>query len=773
MSPASTPVDSWVSDFEDLLVPNSTSSSSFSDVGLAPSLTATGTSGGTDGESEGGAKRSHLFFFSAALARSGSVCLGLVGMGGRRFCIKKVGTCGAKSHSVKFAPTVDTFYLKGNDTCAHTTPCLSALMVPPKELVVIQASKHTVDEWTNIFTRYSENHSKVGGVVVQPDLYNKVALKTPAKSTNPSSEADIMYYSPRGIRQILAEAQDSDLWLDLKHESIPNEIMSFLRNVHTFLMDFDHWWKTPLSDNYASIALIKDDLYTLKQKCEHLHLLVGQPLTIGGMDFPDLWSALEFLSVNQRNPTHVHATDPNIADEVIAIRVLVDAIPDVLQQYLLVDDFHATLASYDLPTVRDTLAQFEQRFTIISSALQQFKAMRSDVQNLQTRLNSLSAPAISSASTARNHPLLQRLQTSRPASPAIGSSGDVDLTARLNSVDLKLTQLENRLVGDGVSIGSFTFQSLDDVRSWCRRHLPNHRFGLFLDGVSIFEFLAQDHTDSTEVLTNLYNSQKNQFNNLYDSKVITSCQNLFPSVFGKSSSDGMDTSRTLPGLSSADKWDNNGVTGLRFQLSRELINADTQISMAIDVAFRDCIEAASLAKELLYRSKKFVNELSNFMSQDFHFWRAKGYDKNSSWELTCCSVRRLYEDIHQVRIIARDVRDLEDANATASLVLWATIRSHKVMEDYSRRNFYEHPSISAVIARHLAANHTKPDSTLENRVRKLEETLTQYTRKFDSLESRIARLEQKNDITPPKGGRNKQNGRQKDKDLKDNTPTPS
>jgi hypothetical protein len=92
------------------------------------------------------------------------------------------------------------------------------------------------------------------------------------------------------------------------------------------------------------------------------------------------------------------------------------------------------------------------------------------------------------------------------------------------------------------------------------------------------------------------------------------------------------------------------------------------------------------------------------------------------------------------------VRDLEDANATASLVLWNTIRSHKVMEDYSRRNFYEHPSISA------------PDSTLEYPVRKLEEALAQHTRKFDSLESRIARLEQKNDITPRRGGEPRRTG---------------
>ncbi len=153
------------------------------------------------------------------------------------------------------------------------------------------------------------------------------------------------------------------------------------------------------------------------------------------------------------------------------------------------------------------------------------------------------------------------------------------------------------------------------------------------------------------------------------------------------------------------------MTRLRFQLARKIINVDTQITNAILVSFRDAPLAESLAKELLYRSKKFVSDLSNFISQDFAFWRAKGYDQKGSWELTCCSVRRIYEDIHQVRIIARDVRDLDDPASTASLVLWATLCSHVIMEDYTKRNFYEHPTISAVIAPHLAANHTKPDSS--------------------------------------------------------------
>jgi len=210
MSPTVAPADSWISDFEDLIAPASTSSGSFSN--LAVLMATSGASGGTDGEYDGGAKRSHLFFYSVAMARSRTVCLGVVGSGGCRFCIKKNRTCTAKSHALKFGPTKNTFYLKGNDTCAHMQPCLPGILVPPNELPVIQASKHTIEEWTNIFACYGETRTDDGGP--KPlNMFNKVTLKTPAKSsTTSTTDADLVIYSPKGIREIMFDFQDDD-WL--------------------------------------------------------------------------------------------------------------------------------------------------------------------------------------------------------------------------------------------------------------------------------------------------------------------------------------------------------------------------------------------------------------------------------------------------------------------------------------------------------------------------------------------------------------------------------
>jgi hypothetical protein len=90
------------------------------------------------------------------------------------------------------------------------------------------------------------------------------------------------------------------------------------------------------------------------------------------------------------------------------------------------------------------------------------------------------------------------------------------------------------------------------------------------------------------------------------------------------------------------------------------------------------------------------------------------------------------------------------------------------MEEYSRHNFFEHSSISAVMARHLASHHFKPDATLEVQLKKLEDTVLKLSAKVDGIESRLFVVESKNEISPPKkvqgGGKNKNKDHKNQKD---------
>mmetsp|Transcript_9724 Transcript_9724/g.14059 ORF Transcript_9724/g.14059 Transcript_9724/m.14059 type:complete len:291 (+) Transcript_9724:575-1447(+) len=283
-----------------------------------------------------------------------------------------------------------------------------------------------------------------------------------------------------------------------------------------------------------------------------------------------------------------------------------------------------------------------------------------------------------------------------------------------------------------------------------KTHLPGGRYGFFVDVVSCFEMFASGHVDHSDALAAMNNSQKTGFPSMYEARVAGSMQNLFPTVLGKGNSDGMDSSRFLPALQNPDKWEYNGMSGLKFNIERELINVTNQLTNAIDVTFANHQEAAGLAKECLYKSRRFITDFITFVSSDYAYWLGKGYTKLEAWELVCQSIRRIFEDIHQVRVLGRDVK-ADDSTMTATQYAWAAFKAHEVMADYSKMGFDKHPSISAVVSRHLASNHSRNDAgvaaALTAKVTKLESSVTSLMRRFDTLESKVSALQK------PNGGR--------------------
>jgi hypothetical protein len=520
------------------------------------------------------------------------------------------------------------------------------------------------------------------------------------------------------------------------------------------LLKFDHWLTEPLDTLADKVSVIEDDLHALKQAGETFISRLGKPAMIMGIDFPDVWCAIDHLSTVVQEKLDASNIPSGFQD-------LLDVITRVQQQCLAVQDLPALFRQ-----LQEKIHKHESRFEFIQpillsshNAVQTVGNLSAQISAWEQRLSVIETANVVPlrSTTARVDPWTQNFA---PLPDTGTMSNNVnppppDGDARLKTLEHALRALEKRVVGEGTKIGRFLFQSREDLRMWMLTNVPNNRFGLFLDAMSIFDFLAQPHLDNQDNMAQLYNSQKNSFETTYESRVVSSMQNLFPNLFGKSLADGMDTSQALPGLLTVEKWNNNGVMGLQLQVEHELPNVEYQFRQAIGTTFEDYPEARDLALELLYRSKKFVVDLCNFIQRDYDFWHHKGYTKKEAWELTCLSVRRIFEDIHVVRVSGRDCRDISQPQLTATQIVWATIRTHTVMDEYSRRNFFEHPSISAVIARHLASNHLRPDSSPDDRLKKAEASLTKLSAWMDHLESCLARVESKKDIPPPRNKKNR------------------
>jgi hypothetical protein len=732
-------------------------------------LSLTSSVSGSSGEYGGVAKRANLLFFVDEHT-SVRLCFGFVGSGARRFCLKPVKsdgfTCGVSKHGAKFEPKLCHFYLRSNDMTAFCEPCFSESIVPDEFKANIRTTAKTVEEWKQLFTDYL--HDADGQAVVDVEAARflfpdplKFGLKTPKKI--PLFEGEFPAVTiPSELLEIKEQATvlpvDQYWWEEDDSTSIlPSPLFSFMKLLRAFLIKYDVWLSEPFDALALRADTIEGDLHKLKQLCDTLQLSIGRSSPLEGNDFPDLWSALEFLSNGANSPS----------EDLSSLKEMISALQSNIDKVAPLPDVCGALHKRVAETEK-LLATHDLRFNTIHPILLSVKDLKTRFTTVEQRLSTIHVAPVSPtrATAASADPWLNQFgmtsQPGRPPAPvtpdATSRPSNFDAEARLNSIEHQLKSLEKRVVGDGIRIGRFLFQSREDLRVWLLSHLPSNRFGLFLDGVSIFDFLAQTHMDSQENMAHLYNSQKNGFDTIYESKIISSMQNLFPNLFGKSGADGMDTSKTLPGLQNSEKWNSDGVTGLQLQVERELPNVDLQFRNAIASTFEDYHEARDLALELLYRSKKFALDLCNFMTRDVDFWKHKGYSKKSAWELTCLSVRRIFEDIHVVRVVGRDSRDLKNPALTATQIIWATLRSHLVMDEYSRRNFVEHPSISAVIARHLASHHIRPDDTLEAKFRKLEETVSKVSARLDSVQSRLVILESrvsdeedaKNDEPSPK-----------------------
>lgn len=104
--------------------------------------------------------------------------------------------------------------------------------------------------------------------------------------------------------------------------------------------------------------------------------------------------------------------------------------------------------------------------------------------------------------------------------------------------------------------------------------------------------------------------------------------------------------------------------------------------------------------------------------------------------MTCRSVHRVLDDLQGARMSGKDAGDGADLDRITATYIWATAKTHKVMDEYLKYQFFEHPAIAAVLARHLPATAVLPDEQLPAKVKALEQTLSKLSSKVDQLESK-------------------------------------
>jgi len=474
-------------------------------------------------------------------------------------------------------------------------------------------------------------------------------------------------------------------------------------------------------------------------------------VALKGLDFKTVWDAIDVLG---KAVAELEANN-EVMEEFVQQKVI-----ECLGHDANMQEIFSSVSNFNR-----RMDLLEQRYAnlelLLNTHTERFKTVRLFMQHQahvqQQQVNHGATPNASTTqpSSLRLEMLEQRLLTLQDTVAAkFGDLPSLDKFVPTSLEDLatikeEIKLLKQQMGGSGITVGHQVFQSYEDFAMWVKTEVPQGRFGLFVDGHSLLDFFSfVGFLDAESVANSFHSSNRSGFKSMLETRVAASMQNFFPAPFGKTSGDKLEDNETLPGIPDPDKFD-NGSTGVKYKILRGMKDVSVQLETNIEKVLKDYSDAKQMARDMLLNAKRFVIDLMNYMSQDYNSWKLRGYTKKEAWRMTCRSVHRILDDLQGARMTGRDAGDGADIDRVTATYIWASAKTHEVMDEYLKYQFFEHPAIAAVLARHLAATAVLPDEQLPAKFQALEQQVSKLARKLDSLESKSHHKSTKfADVTP-------------------------
>ena len=685
-----------------------------------------------------------------------AVCGGLTGTGNTRFCTKprhpRPNCCTTTKHqSLKADLKPNSFYIVKNSTSAFVSPTGNMLIMSPSQIKEFRLAQKPLSDWQKIFAVLNNHHPATSTEFVQEETDRKLQLlstglplKTPMRTRSQikfEDDATAEYHDTVSEDKFDLPDDSESAWC-----ALPKSFKEFFTKLVFSIQDISQF-QFGLGRDVKALEnvnkLVGQDLETLDLNLRTMEDRLGKTIKFNGNEVPNVQRALDGLvdrittvdnqlqSVNttlseglfqesQRNEASRNRQLGNWAK----ITPLLRQVKDVIRSHL---QFPNTSLHSRIQILEETVLTLRRDN---SNLLQ--TARKSNLSSIpkQPAFDSLFFDDTSdSPSQAESTPTIHNAPISD------------ELLSRIKTLEEEVSVIHNRTLNDGVRPGEFHFLSMDELCSWVNEHVPQYKFGLFLDGVSIWEYLNTHHQNMQEVMVAFRHTSLVGFATLHEGKVATSFQNVLPAILGR----GSDMSAHLPGIPSYSKWDaGNGTAGLSFLITHELTKVHTQIIQNIrNSVSQHTSPVRALAGECLQRSIQFVHELSAYTTRFHSELIASGsFSKDQCWALVSRCVKRCFQDMADVRVTARDVKHKDDHAATTAEYIWATLRTHQIMDDYLKHNFEDHPAFASVITRFVTNNSFKSDlRNMETRIEKTEKEFKTLKSQVDKLLSKVDRLD--------------------------------
>ena len=137
------------------------------------------------------------------------------------------------------------------------------------------------------------------------------------------------------------------------------------------------------------------------------------------------------------------------------------------------------------------------------------------------------------------------------------------------------------------------------------------------------------------------------------------------------------------------------------------------------------------------------DKLTIFISQQYEDIMNSGrFDASQAWTMTCKFIKRIFAEISDVRVTARDGIHADDHVSSAATFIFATLKAQQVMAKYMKANIKDHESISSEMVKYICYSQPSTDAAdILSKITNLSALQKGDQRNIAKMEKRLATLE--------------------------------
>jgi len=382
-------------------------------------------------------------------------------------------------------------------------------------------------------------------------------------------------------------------------------------------------------------------------------------------------------------------------------------------------------------------AQFEaflSRSSIVSGLRQQLDASRAECSAVTGKLKELAdayqavheyaantlptAFATFAGDVNRRFDGLDRNGTHHGPSGAGGGSWDSgrkdleSVVGRVDKQEADLRLLRGRFEGEVLQMGTQSFRSKEELNAWVAHRIPDGDVCFLVDVVSLLELMGLEKGSLEGNLEVANKVGKTHYRNPTEAAVMESFSIEVPVVLVEQGSRSVKSSfdaKALKLMKSYADWTlQDEANGVFYRIQEFIDEFEERQSSALQVRFGmdETSPALLLMTALSTASVDFVRRLCNWVNTFYLETLQTSSSSEEAWRLTTNILLGVFRELKKVRQLGGSLGAawVNDRVGGCGQLLWATLRAHKLMKEFTSYNFSGHPRLAPYVLKHLTKN---------------------------------------------------------------------